>query len=309
MPGRGHGSRCLRLLTLGPDQGWHADQLRAAAAAAGHDLAFAAYETLRVSTRCDAEQVVCAAGDLAAFDAVICRTMPRGSLEQISFRLAALHAAEAAGVRMVNSPRTLERAIDKFATLSLVRSLGYRVPDTATVQSRSDALAAFDAWGGDVVVKPLFGGEGRGVMRIQDRQLAWYTFSTLEQLGAVMYVQRFVPPGGRDLRLLVIGEQIFGLRRSNPTDFRTNVSGGAGCRLFPPPAEAIAMARNLAAAMSLQIGAVDLLDGVDVGETEFDWQQSVVVEINGVPGWRGAQRCIATNLAQAMIQHVAQVIP
>lgn len=293
-----------RLLALGPEEGWHAEQLRQAAAANGHSLAFAAYETLAVRSSTAAESIVCSAGALSDYDAVICRTMPRGSLEQINFRLAALHAAESAGICLVNSPATLELAIDKCATLSLVRSLGYRIPPTVTVQSRAAALAAFDELGGDVVVKPLFGGEGRGVMRIQDRQLAWYTFSTLEQLGAVIYVQRFVPPGGRDLRLLVIGDQIFGLRRHNPHDFRTNISGGAACWRFDPPPPLIATAQRIAATMALQIGSIDLLDGHDCGELQFDADQAVIVEVNGVPGWRGAQRCLDVDLAQAMIRHV-----
>src|SRR5690606_27470331 len=137
-----------------------------------------------------------AAGDLAAFDAVFCRTMPAGTLEQITFRLAVLHSAFAAGVRIINPPRTLELAIDKYATLVQVAALGYRVPETVVVQSRKAAMEAFDMLGGDVVVKPIFGGEGRGVMRIRDRQLAWYCCSTLEGLGAALYVQKFVPPGG-----------------------------------------------------------------------------------------------------------------
>ncbi len=67
-------------------------------------------------------------------------------------------------------------------------------------------------------------------MRIRDRQLAWYTFATLDQLDAVSYVQKFIPPGGIDTRLLVIGDQVFGIRRENQSDFRTNVSGGGRCQ-------------------------------------------------------------------------------
>ena len=238
-----------RLLALGPDEGWHADQLKSAAARLGRQLVYAPYESLRSTIKNGPATTTCSAGDLCDFDAVICRTMPSGTLEQITFRLATLHAAQACGVCIINPPRTLELAIDKFATLAIVASLGYRVPDTTVAQSRKDALSAFDSFGGDVVVKPIFGGEGRGVMRIHDRQLAWYAFSTLEQLGAVLYVQKFVPPGGRDTRMLVIGDSVIGVRRINPNDFRTNVAGGATGHPVTLSPAMVAAARRIADAL------------------------------------------------------------
>jgi ribosomal protein S6--L-glutamate ligase len=231
--------------------------------------------------------------------------MPAGTLEQITFRLATLHAAQTQGVRIINPPRTLELAIDKYATLAIVASLGYRIPDTTVAQSRKDALAAFDSFGGDVVVKPIFGGEGRGVMRIHDRQLAWYTFSTLEQLGAVLYVQKFVPPGGRDTRMLVIGDSVIGIRRVNSNDFRTNVAGGAtGIPVELSPAM-VAAARRIAAEMSLVIGSVDVIDCLpDQSSADHNGVDGVVVEVNGVPGWKGAQGCLDIDLAETMIRCV-----
>jgi len=291
--------RTGRLLGLGPDDGWHADQLRAAATRSGYELIYAPYESLHSRIETGRGTVArCAAGKLTDFDAVLCRTMPAGTLEQITFRLAVLHAAMLSGVRVINPPRTLELAIDKFATLAIVESLGYRVPETTVAQSRKAALGAFDALGGDVVVKPIFGGEGRGVMRISDRQLAWTVFSTLEQLGAVLYVQKFVRPGGRDTRMLIIGDEVIGIRRVNEHDFRTNVAGGASGCAVELSSSMVAMGRAIAAAMSLVIGSVDVIDS-DSGEPD-----GVVVEVNGVPGWKGAQGCLDFNLADKMIRCV-----
>lgn len=298
-----------RLLALGPDDGWHADQLRSAATRLGRQLVYAPYESLQSTIKNGPATTTCAAGDLCDFDAVICRTMPAGTLEQTTFRLATLHAAQAQGVRIINPPRTLELAIDKYATLAIVASLGYRIPDTTVAQSRKDALSAFDSFGGDVVVKPIFGGEGRGVMRIHDRQLAWYTFSTLEQLGAVLYVQKFVPPGGRDTRLLVIGDSVIGIRRTNPNDFRTNVAGGAtGTPVELSPAR-VAAARRIAKTMALVIGSVDVIDCVPQQSQTGDHEiEGVVLEVNAVPGWKGAQGCfqgcLNIDIAETMIRCV-----
>ena len=283
-----------RILALGPSEGWHADQLRLAAHRQGYELRYADYESLTASFDAQGRHMArCSAGDLRSYEAILCRTMPTGSMEQVIFRLSVLHSLVAQGHRVVNPPRTLETAIDKYATLAIVSSLGIPVPQTIVAQSRSDAMRAFEALGGDVVVKPIFGGEGRGVMRIRDPQLAWTAFSTLQQLSAVCYVQRFVSPGGRDTRMLVLGDEVIGVRRTADHDFRTNVAGGASCEATSLTNDQVAMARRIATAMNLQIGSIDVLDNDD--------GPPLVLEVNGVPGWKGAQSCLALNIADKMI--------
>lgn len=291
-PADGH-----RLLVLGSGEGWHADQLRAAATQRGDEVQFGSYESLAASIHADGKTTLRSdAGEISDFDAVLTRTMPMGTLETITFRLATMHAIETCcpGVRLINDPRSLEIAIDKFATLAIVGSLGYPVPATRVVQSRREAIDAFDELGGDCVVKPIFGGEGRGVMRVRDRELAWTTFATLEHLGAVMYVQSFVPPGGRDTRLLVAGDWVGVFRRVNANDFRTNVAGGGQCTMIDTTTQHIEMAERITAAIGLTVGSVDLLDRDD--------GPPVVVEVNGIPGWKGAQAVCDENIAAKMIE-------
>ena len=283
-----------RLLVLGSDQGWHANELRVAAQSAGCEISFALYESLRsrVSPNCSAE-LSCSAGSLADFDMLITRTMPMGSFEQITFRLAVLHEYVRLGGRAINPPRSLEIAIDKFATLAMIAKLGYDVPETRVVQSRREAMEAFHELGGDCVVKPVFGGEGRGVMRVRDPELAWTAFATLDQLDAVHYVQAFISPGGRDTRLLVIGNDVFAIKRTNPNDFRTNVAGGGECELLEITDDQRTLARRITESIGIRFGTVDLLD-CDSGPPR-------VVEVNGIPGWQGAQRVLPVSVAGLLI--------
>ena len=69
-------------------------------------------------------------------------------------------------------------------------------------------MAAFAVLGGDVVLKPLFGSEGRGIARLEDEAIALRAFKLLEQLGSVLYLQRFIQHEGCDLRLLVVGDRV-----------------------------------------------------------------------------------------------------
>ncbi len=288
-----------RLLMLGPDRGWHAEQLRAAACRQGHRLDIAPWESIAariadgrspVSLQSDQQQ-------LSDYDAILTRTMPAGSMEQITFRLAALHAIADRltphPTAIVNPPRALEWSIDKFASLARLASAGLPTPSTRVVQSRREAMHAFEELGGDCVVKPIFGGEGRGVMRISNAQLAWTSFSTLEQLDAVLQIQSFVPPGGRDTRLLVVGEQVFGVRRHNEHCFRSNVSAGATCQRIEVEACMKATAKRITELFGLVFASVDLIDN-DQGPPLF-------LEVNAIPGWKGAQSVIDESIAEHVI--------
>lgn len=295
-----HSTAARKILVLGPDQGWHAQRLQQAAESFGYTLQWARYETLRGSVSSGVPHAVCCVStrdgqtvSLHEVDWVLARTMPLGSLEQVNFRLSLLYAVEAAGTPVVNPPVALEIAIDKYRTLTRVAALGYPVPESRVVQTRADAMEAFRELGEDVIVKPLFGGEGRGVMRIRDLELAWYCFTSLEQMQAVLYVQKFVKPGGADTRLLVIGDEIIGLRRYAAEGWKTNVAQGGRCEVYAHSVEQAELARAIASDLKLRIGTVDLLDNSS--------GPPVVVEVNAVPGWKGAEAALGFDIAHRMI--------
>src|SRR5690606_4148974 len=106
--------------------------------------------------------------DLAACGAVLVRTMPPGSLEQVVFRMDLLNRLAAGGTLIVNPPRAIEVAVDKYLATCKLQQAGLLVPDTVTCQTVDDAMQAFEELGGDVVIKPLFGAEGRGIARVND---------------------------------------------------------------------------------------------------------------------------------------------
>lgn len=299
--------------------GWHLNELNHAAARHNVTLYFADYESLRsritnetINTVVSREPTPAVDPDtgrraMSRFDAVLTRTMPAGSLEQITFRLATLHdeyerrRATDSASSLVNPPRGLELAIDKYATLAMAARLGIPTPPTCVVQSRAEAIEAFSNLGGDVVVKPIFGGEGRGVMRIQDPELAWTVFSTLEQIDAMMYVQKFLPPGGVDVRLLVIGENIHAVRRTSQDDFRTNSKAGGKPESITLCDSWATTARTLCDAMKLRFAAVDLIETND-GQDHF------LVEVNAIPGWKSAQSALPRNLADDVLSLLLQSI-
>ena len=234
---------------------------------------------------------------LNSLDGVLVRSMPPGSLEQVVFRMDALARLEAAGVRVVNPARAIEAAVDKYLATAKLQAAGLLVPPTIVCQTAADGLAAFETLGGDVVVKPLFGGEGRGITRVSDAAIARRVFSSLEQIGAVLYLQQFVPHDGVDWRLLVIGDEVLGMKRINPDDWRTNISLGARPAPLEVTVELAQLARRAAASVGATVAGVDLLPARD--------GRLYAIEVNAVPGWRALGEVTGVDVAERVLSVVA----
>ncbi len=231
------------------------------------------------------------------FDAILVRSMPTGSLEQIIFRMDALANLATAGVKVVNPPRAIEVAVDKYLASTRLAAAGLPVPRTITCQTVEQALAAFESLGGHAVLKPLFGSEGRGIVRLRDEATALSTFKELEQIGSVFYLQEFVEHEGCDLRLLVIGDEVLGMKRRNPDDWRTNISLGAIGEPLTVTSELAELAHRAAAAVGAPLAGVDLLPARD--------GRLLAIEVNAVPGWRALADVTGVDVAAKVLNLLA----
>jgi ribosomal protein S6--L-glutamate ligase len=286
----------MHLAVLAAPDSWYARDL-ARAAGGEHELVTLPFSEITASMGQKEGSVIrCAGRNLAEFNAVLVRTMPPGSLEQVVFRMDCLGRHEAAGGVVINPARAIETAVDKFLTSAKLQAAGLLTPRTICCQTPDDAMAAFEELGGDIVLKPLFGSEGRGITRLNDEALALRAFKMLTQLGAVFYLQEFIPHEGCDLRLLVIGERILAMRRTNPLDWRTNISRGAIAQPLMPDDSVIELARRAAAAVGAPLAGVDLLPGRD--------GKLYTLEVNAVPGWKGLAKALEVDVARMVIEFV-----
>src|SRR5262245_34778977 len=268
------------------------------AAAADHEIVVLPFSEISASV--SPTSIHTAGCNLADFDAVLVRTMPPGSLEQVVFRMDCLARHEAAGGIVINPARAIEAAVDKFLTTAKLQAAGLLTPRTICCQTSDEAMAAFAQLGGDVVLKPLFGSEGRGITRLNDENLALRAFKMLTQLGAVLYLQEFIEHEGHDIRLLVIGDRILGMRRQNKLDWRTNISRGATAEPFTPDDSLIDIARRAAAAVHAPLAGVDLLPGRD--------GRLYTIEVNAVPGWKGLAKALNLDVARLVLDFISESV-
>ncbi len=282
----------MHLALLSSGTGWHVADLVRAAGELGHGARPVDFRKLSAGVAAGPEP-------LTGFDAVIVRTMPPGSLEQVVFRMDLLQAVQARGVPILNSPRALEACVDKYLATARLAAAGLPVPPTVVCQNADAALEAFTQLDGDVVVKPVFGSEGRGMVRVSDPELAWRTFRTLERTGVVLYLQQVIRHPGWDLRVFVLGGRVLGCMRryARGADWRTNVAqGGVGESVRIEPAQE-ELALRAAAVLEADAAGVDLMAG-----PAGAWY---VIEVNAVPGWRALTPVTGIDVAAAMVRHLA----
>jgi RimK family alpha-L-glutamate ligase len=289
----------VQFVILSARTGWHTDELCRALAARGHVAIVLRYESLvaRLGGERSAAGITNEQAALFHADAVLARIIPSGSLEQIIFRVDALHWIEDHGVLVVNSPRAIERSVDKFYTDALLHEAGLDTPETVVCETTADALAAVRRFG-DAVIKPIFGSMGCGLVRVSDPDVAFRIVRALDQTRPVFYVQRYIEHDGRDIRVFVVGGRVLGAieRRALPGDWRTNVARGADAVPFELPVAWAQMAVRAAAAIGADYAGVDLLPTRD--------GRVVVLEVNGIPGWEGLQRATGLDVAGALAAHV-----
>src|SRR2546425_11536152 len=147
----------------------------------------------------------------------------------------ALHALEERGVLVMNSPRAIERTVDKLWTTAILERAGFAVPETVVCESPDEAVTAFRALG-DVIVKPLFGSMGLGMVRVTTEEMAFRVFRTLETIRAVYYVQRAIDHAGCDVRAFVVGGRVIGALERGAAGWKTKLARGGGGAATPPSA-------------------------------------------------------------------------
>ena len=204
------------------------------------------------------------------------------------------------GVRTVSPHCVVATCGDKMLTSAALRDAGLPVPRTVVALSPEAALQAIEEMGYPVVLKPLVGSWGRLLARVNDRDAAEAILEHKTSLGgylhSVFYIQEHVDKPGRDIRTMVVGDQVvYGIYRRS-THWITNTARGAeavACDLSP---ELVDLSLAASAAVGGGVVTVDLLESAD-GELMLN-------EVNHTPEFHGAAQALDTDIAGLIVDYV-----
>lgn len=286
---------CIALVTDEP-LAWHTRELRRAFARRGYASRAVDLRKCRFDLTGAASGIVLPGFADTLPAAAFVRGVPGGTLEQVVLRLDILHALRELGVPVYNDARAIEKSVDKAMTSFMLHRAGVPTPPTWATEDEAHArrvIMKTVAAGRSLVAKPLFGSQGHGLRRID----AVTEPSVLD--AGVAYLQNWLPPRGDrylDWRVLVVGERALAAMRRESAHWVTNIAQGAkpcGEDIEAPAnADFAELAVRAARALGMDYAGVDLMRDA----TGKAW----VIEVNGVPAWRGLQRVTDYNIADVL---------
>ena len=282
----------IAILVDAPD--WHTRRLSEAFAKAGADATVLSLQDCAFVLGEGGPGIAMPGFADALPDAVLVRTIAAGTFEQVTLRLGLLHALARLGVPVINDARAIERCVDKSMTSFLLHQAGIATPPTLASESAAQAERWRAGTAAELVAKPLFGSQGRGLMRFRPDEAA----PAAEQYAGVHYLQRFVgrATGWRDFRVMVVGGTPVAAMLRHGRSWVTNVRRGARCERVAATGQLAAQSVAAAAAVGADYAGVDLIEDGD--------GKLLVLEVNSMPAWRGLQSVASCDLAAQIARHV-----
>jgi [lysine-biosynthesis-protein LysW]--L-2-aminoadipate ligase len=218
--------------------------------------------------------------------------------------LYALSVLEGWGYKVVNSHSVVRTCGDKvLTTMALVRE-GVPTPRTVVALSADAALTAIEGLGYPVVLKPAVGSWGRLLSRVNDRETAEAVVAHKDALGGplhrIFYIQEYVDKPSRDIRTMVVGDEVvYGMYRRSEHWITNTARGGEAL-----PCRVTDELRDLSLAAARAVGggilAVDILETPDGG--------LLVNEVNDTPEFHGAMQAVDVDIPGKMIDYVLQQV-
>ncbi|OLC93198.1 MAG: lysine biosynthesis enzyme LysX [Thaumarchaeota archaeon 13_1_40CM_3_38_6] len=203
-------------------------------------------------------------------------------------------------VPVINKFEVANNCGNKMLTSLLLRKHNVPTPKTYFSFSSDAALETLDKEGYPLVIKPITGSWGRGVMALKDRDTADAIVEVRElsdgPLDRIYYLQEMVRRPPRDIRAITVGEQVIAAMYRTSTDsFKTNIALGAE----PIACEITKELDDVCVKASKAVGGGIL--GIDVMEDEK--HGLVVHEINNTVEFKGLAKVAKLNIPKEMIEY------
>jgi len=210
---------------------------------------------------------------------------------------------EGLGVPTVSPHKTVAGCGDKMVTTSLLQEAGLPVPQTVVALSAESALEAIEEMGYPVVLKPLVGSWGRLLARVNDRDAAEAILEHKATLGGylhgVFYIQEHVDKPGRDIRTLVVGDEVVYAIYRRSQHWITNTARGGEAQVCPLDGELTRLSLAAARALGGGILAVDLMEDAA--------GRLLVTEVNHTPEFHGGLKVSDADIGGRMVEYVMGV--
>ena len=192
---------------------------------------------------------------------------------------------------------------NKMLTSLLLKKHGVPTPKTFFSFSPEAATETLDKEGYPLVIKPIIGSWGRGVILLKDKDTADAIIEVRElsdgPMDRIYYLQEAIKRPPRDIRAIAIGDQVIAaMYRTSSGGFKTNIALGGE----PVPCEITKELEDICMKASKAVGGGIL--GIDVMEDEK--RGFVVHEVNNTVEFKGLAKVAKRNIPKEMIDYAVR---
>jgi [lysine-biosynthesis-protein LysW]--L-2-aminoadipate ligase len=215
------------------------------------------------------------------------------------------YCLEQIGLPVVNSFSVSEICGNKLITSLILKKNNVPTPKTTFAFSTESARECMKKLGYPLVVKPIIGSWGRGVYQIKDQSMAEMMLDSRQEndnsFSRIYYFQELIDRPSRDIRCIVIGDQIVAsvFRYSSENEWRTNVAVGGRTEVAPLTSELKEIVLKASNAVGGGILGVDLMEDKERGY--------LVHEVNNTVEFRGASAVCKSDIAGAMTDYLVKM--
>lgn len=209
------------------------------------------------------------------------------------------------GFKVINKFEVGQVCGNKLTTSIRLAENKIPTPKTQFAFSAESGLETIKNTGFPVVLKPVVGSWGRGIYPLRDLETASMIIEMREEddspLSRIYYIQEMVDRPSRDIRCIVIGDQVLTAiyRYSSQSEWRTNVALGGKVELAPITKEMEDLALRAAKAVGGGILGVDMMEDKNRG--------LVVHEVNNTVEFRGAASVSKADIPNQMIDYAVNI--
>jgi len=202
-------------------------------------------------------------------------------------------------VPVINEYEVARICGNKLFMSLLLKKHGVPTPKTYFSFSADAARENLENVGYPLVLKPVIGSWGRGIMPIKDKDTMDAIFEIRELTDGphdrIFYLQELIKRPPRDIRVITVGDQaIAAMYRKSTGGFKTNIALGAD----PEICQITNEIEELCAKASKAVGGGIL--GVDLMEDEK--KGMVVHEVNNTVEFKGLAKVTKKNIPKEMIE-------
>ena len=187
----------------------------------------------------------------------------------------------------------------------LLKKNNIPTPKTYFSFSSESAAENLEKVGYPLVIKPVIGSWGRGVMPIKDKDTMEAVFEirniTDSPHDRIYYLQELIKRPPRDIRVITIGDEtIAAMYRKSSGGFKTNIALGADPELCEITKEMGDMAAKASKAMGGGILGIDMMEDNERG--------LVVHEVNNTVEFKGLAKVAQRNIPKEMVEFALNYI-